>query len=98
MPTELDMIVSAPPSREKRPGWTFAGAAGVAHNHFVGRAGNQFGAEGIGELSVRCQKTVTSLLRRVAAYGGDHFDQAMDFLNSRRRILPDAVLGTASTK
>jgi len=25
-------------------------------------------------------------------------DQARDFLNSRRRILPDAVLGTAFTK
>ena len=43
------MIVSVPPSRETRQGWTFEGARAVGHNHFGGRAGDQFVAEDIGD-------------------------------------------------
>src|ERR1700676_4407967 len=103
----LDPKLSGQPPHQELVGLAFAGTRGGRR----GACSKAVWRKAANKLSARCQKRVISSsgwrLRFViakAAFAKSGLDekiwllQASDFLNSRRRILPDAVLGTAITK
>src|ERR1700722_6888980 len=91
----LDMKFPAQPSHEKVAGHGMCGHARETTTT-VERARSQFGRK----PRTNCQKSVknVSFLLNTPLDRDRGFNQDRDFLNSRRRILPDAVLGTAFTK